>query len=82
MSILTKYQKRLVCELQEIYDILSLDFYGIKAYPKEQRTTRLELMKRAAVRAEVVTTYTLVHEYRQVATPVRTPGATATRIRH
>jgi hypothetical protein len=63
MSILTKYQKRLVRELQEIYDLLSLDFYDIKAYPKEQRTTRLELMRRAAVRTEVVTTYTLVDEY-------------------
>jgi hypothetical protein len=63
MSVLTKYQKRLVRELQEIYDLLSLDFYDIKAYPKAQRTTRLELMKRAAVRAEVVTKYTLIDEY-------------------
>lgn len=59
MSPLTKYQKRLARELQEIYDILALDFYDIKEYPKEERTTRLELMKRAAVRAEVMTTYTL-----------------------
>jgi hypothetical protein len=63
MPGLTTYQKRLVKELQEVYDLLSLDFYDIKAYPKEQRTTRLELMKRAAVRQEVVTTYTLVDEY-------------------
>jgi hypothetical protein len=50
-------------ELHRIYDLLALDFYDIKAYPKDQRTVRLELMKRAAVRQEVVTSYTLVDEY-------------------
>jgi hypothetical protein len=63
MSILTKRQKHLIRELQEIYDLLSLDFYEIKAYPRAQRTTRLELMERAAIRAEVVTTYTHIDEY-------------------
>jgi len=63
ISTLTKHQRRLVRELQQIYDLLSLDFYDIKAYPKVHRTTRLELMRRAAVRAEVVTSYTLVDEY-------------------
>jgi hypothetical protein len=63
MPGLTKHQKPLVQELREIYDLLSLDFYDIKAYPKEQRTTRLELMRRAAVRQEVVTTYTHIDEY-------------------
>ncbi len=63
MSTLTKYQKRLVRELRELYALLSLDFYDIKSYGTKQRTTRLELMKRAAIRAEVVTTYTLVDEY-------------------
>lgn len=63
MSILTKKQKRLMAELHRLYDLLSLDFYDIKAYPKNQRTVRLELMKRAAVRQEVVTAYTHVDEY-------------------
>lgn len=63
MSILTKRQKHLTRELQEIYDLLSLDFYDIKAYPRAQRTTRLELMERAAIRAEIVTTYTHIDEY-------------------
>jgi hypothetical protein len=63
MAALTDYQKRLVRELREIYDLLSLDFYDIKAYPKKQRTTRLELMRRAAIRQEVVTKYTLIDEY-------------------
>jgi hypothetical protein len=63
MSTLTKKQKRLATELRKLYDLLSLDFYDIKAYPREQRTTRLELMKRAAVRQEVVTAYTHVDEY-------------------
>jgi hypothetical protein len=63
MPGLSTHQKRLVQELREIYDLLLLDFYDIKAYPKDQRTTRLELMKRAAIRQEVVTTYTLIDEY-------------------
>jgi hypothetical protein len=63
VSTLTKYQKRLAKELQDIYDLLSLDFCDIKAYPKAQRTTRLELMKRAVIRQEVVTTYTHIDEY-------------------
>lgn len=60
---LTRYQRRLVNELEEIYDLVSLDYYDIKAYEPEQRTTRLELMRRAVGRAEVVTAYTLVDEY-------------------
>jgi hypothetical protein len=63
VSTLTKYQKRLVRELRDIYDLLSLDFYDIKAYPKDRRTTQLELMKRATIRQEVVTAYTHVDEY-------------------
>ena len=63
LSVLTKFQRKLVRELEEIYDLLALDFYDIKAYSRTERTTRLELMKRAAVRVEVVTTYTLIDEY-------------------
>ncbi len=63
MSTLTRKQKRLVTELHTLYDLLALDFYDIKTYPKKQRTVRLELMKRAAVRQEIVTAYTLVDEY-------------------
>ena len=63
MSVLTKKQKRLVTELQQLYDLLALDFYDIKTYPEKQRTVRLELMKRAAVRQEIITAYTLIDEY-------------------
>jgi hypothetical protein len=63
MSVLTKKQERLVTELQKLYGLLALDFYDIKTYPKKQRTVRLELMKRAAVRQEIVTAYTLIDEY-------------------
>jgi hypothetical protein len=63
MPGLTTYQRGLVQELREIYQLLSLDFNDIEEYPKAQRTTRLELMKRAAVRQEVVTTYTQMDEY-------------------
>jgi uncharacterized protein YutE (UPF0331/DUF86 family) len=63
MSILTKKQKRLVKELERLYSLLSMDFYNIKAYPKQTRTVRLELMQRAAVRQKVVSMYTLIDEY-------------------
>jgi hypothetical protein len=63
VSALTKYQRRLVNELQQIYDLLDLDFYDIKSYEREERTTRLELMRRKVARAEVITMYTPVDEY-------------------
>jgi hypothetical protein len=63
MDRLTSYQRRLVRELREMYDLVSLDFYDIRLYGKKQRTTRLELMRRAVVRAEVISAYTLVDEY-------------------
>jgi hypothetical protein len=63
LSVLTKHQKRLVKELQQIYDLVGLDFYDAKSYNREDRTTRLEVMKRAVARAEIVTAYTLVDEY-------------------
>jgi len=63
MSALTKKQKRVIAELQGLYKLLSLDFYDIKAYPKGRRTTQLELMRRAAIRQEVVTAYTHIDEY-------------------
>lgn len=63
MDTLTKKQKHLVLELHKLYELVSLDFYDIEAYPRKQRTVRLELMKRAAVRQKVVTAYTHVDEY-------------------
>jgi|ERR1700736_3353040 len=63
MSILTKKQKRLVKELEQLYALLSLDFYSIKSYPKQRRTVLLELMQRATARQEVVTAYTHIDEY-------------------
>lgn len=53
----------MVRELREMYDLLALDFYDINAYPPEQRTVRLELMRRSSARQAVVTTYTLIDEY-------------------
>jgi hypothetical protein len=60
---LTTKQKALVRELEELFELLSLDFYDVKSYAKDERTTRLELMRRTAIRAEVVTKYVLVDEY-------------------
>lgn len=63
MSTLTTKQKKLVKELEQLYELLSLDFYNIKSYPKQRRTVLLELMQRAAARQEVVSAYTHVDEY-------------------
>ena len=46
-----------------MYELLRLDFYDIKLYESTRRTTRLELMRRAVVRAEIITIYTLVDEF-------------------
>jgi len=62
-GILTKKQKRLVKDPEQLYALLSLDFYNNKSYPKQRRTVLLELMQRAVARQEVVTAYTHVDEY-------------------
>jgi hypothetical protein len=60
---LTKYQRQLVTELQQIYELFSLDFYDIGSYGKGVRTVHLELMRRAVARVAVVTAYTKVDEF-------------------
>lgn len=60
---LTRYQRALVRELEEIASLLKLDYQDIKTYKRDARATLLELMKRKFVISEVVTRYTLVDEY-------------------
>jgi hypothetical protein len=63
MSTLTTYQKQLMAELTEIYELVQFDFYGIEEYPEDWRSTLLELMRREVIRSRVVTVYTRVDEY-------------------
>jgi hypothetical protein len=60
---LTRKQRRLLRELYEIADLTSVDFYRIKDYPREGRTTRLELMRNQLIRGYVITRYTLIDEF-------------------
>ena len=59
---LTKKQKALVRELENIFSLLGLDFRDIQRYERESRTTRLELAKKHVIRAEVIIQYTLIDE--------------------
>jgi hypothetical protein len=64
---LTKKQKRLVAELNEMCELLQLDFWNVQNRDEEDRTTRLELVMRQIVTSEVVRAFTLVDEYLNVA---------------
>jgi hypothetical protein len=60
---LTNRQRKLVRELDEIADLLGVDYQRITEYEKGSRTLLLERIKRHLVIGEVVTRYTLVDEY-------------------
>jgi len=61
-STLTHKQAALVRELREIFELLALDFYNIKDYDKEQRTTRLGVIRNFVIRAGVIKQYVFVDE--------------------
>jgi hypothetical protein len=60
---LTLKQKRLIKELREFSSLFSLDYYNIEQYPKDTRTTYLELAKDKLIRVQVIMWYTLVDEF-------------------
>ncbi len=62
-NILTRKQKRLVKELDEIRSLLGLDYEKIDAYEQEARTALLERMKDQLIRGDVIVSYTLVDEF-------------------
>ena len=64
---LTKKQKRLINEIEQICQALRLDFGNAGNYGADERTTQLELIKRQIVLGEVVRAYTLVDENLNVA---------------
>lgn len=59
---LTKKQKALIDEIDQIFSLLDLDYFRILAYERKSRTVRLELAKRHAIRGEVITQHTLIDE--------------------
>ena len=60
---LTRKQKVLVQELDEIAGVLGLDWQNIKEYERDSRTPHLERMKRHIIIGEVISQYTLIDEY-------------------
>jgi len=63
---LTKKQKALVKELEEMHALVRTDFWNVEQYERESWTTRLELMKRHIVIGEIVIQYTLIDEHLNV----------------
>jgi hypothetical protein len=60
---LTKKQKSLVRELDEVFHLVMLDYWNISRFRKRLRTDVLEVAKRFVVRGEVVSQYTLIDEH-------------------
>jgi len=60
---LTKKQKILIKEIEEINSLLSLDYQNILEYDKSSRTTYLEVAKQKIIRGQIITWYTLVDEF-------------------
>lgn len=59
---LTPKQKVLLTELEEISEIVRVDYWNIRQRPRESRTAVLEVMKRELVRGEVIGQYTLIDD--------------------
>jgi hypothetical protein len=59
---LTKTQRRLLHELEEISDIAAVDYQNIRDYERETRTAMLGVMRSQMVRGFVIMRYTLIDE--------------------
>jgi hypothetical protein len=60
---LTRKQRKLRAQIEEIASIICLDHWNIEAYEADARTIFLDGMKDKLVRAEVISKYTLIDEY-------------------
>jgi hypothetical protein len=60
---LTPKQRRLKKELEEISEIVRVDYRNILTWPPKLRTTALEVMKRQLIRGDIVTQYTLIDDW-------------------
>jgi len=59
---LTKKQRRLRTEIEEIADVIGMDHWKIEAYTPDTRTVFLELIRNKLVRSEIIIKYTLIDE--------------------
>jgi hypothetical protein len=60
---LTRCQRHLVSEIEEIASLLKLDYVDIKSYERAARMPLLEMMRRKIIISEVITIYTLTDEH-------------------
>lgn len=60
---LTKKQKQLAAELDEIFSMFSLDYKQVDKYDKEFRTTYLVITKDQIIRSQIIKWYTFVDEF-------------------
>lgn len=60
---LTLKQKALLAELEQISEIVRVDYWNIRQRPRESRTAVLEVMKRELVRGEIIGQYTLIDDF-------------------
>lgn len=63
LNALTRKQRRLRTEIEEIASFIAMDHWNILDYSPESRTTYLEKMKVQLVRSEIITKYTLIDEF-------------------
>lgn len=59
---LTRKQRQLLKELDEIFEELGLDYWDILDREKEARTPVLEVIKREIVRGEIISQYTVIDD--------------------
>jgi hypothetical protein len=63
MATLTRKERKLRSEIEEIARIARMDIWNIDNYDKNYRATLLEMMKHKIVRGEVILQYTFIDEY-------------------
>jgi hypothetical protein len=64
MAALTRAERRLLSEIEEIAAAVRMDFWNIEEkYDPGSREDRLRLMKNGFVRGDVILKYTLIDEY-------------------
>jgi len=60
--VLTRFQKKLLAEVEDVAELARVDYPNILDYDPEERTTRLQLMRNQIVRSQIIADYTFVDE--------------------
>lgn len=61
--ILTQKQKKLIEELDILFDLFALDYHKIDKYERNARTSHLKLAKDKIIRGQIILSYTMIDEY-------------------